>query len=296
MRIMTAENPVETPDRIAAILGRGWTPDKRVRFLDLLAQHGNARAAASEVGLSVQTAYRLRRRDALFARGWNAALLLARDSSEQLLAELATEGIEEEIWYRGQRTGTKVRFDTRLLLAHLGRLDRLADEAAAAHDAGRFDQLLACVAGEQAPPEILPEDDPVPDNRGAVTEAAAECALNEPMSEWGKTDDAADFGEEAEGWTSEQADAFVADRQASAANARTVAGALWDEWAARAVARVDSMIVDEYWCTLPGLPGSPLPDADAAAAENPSGHSNPRNPGDNEPPPVTPVPEASRTH
>jgi hypothetical protein len=295
---MTTENSTEAPTEAPSgidILRRGWTPDKRVRFLDLLAQHGNARDAAREVGLSVQTAYRVRRRDGLFARGWNAALLLARDSSEQLLAELATKGIEEEIWYRGQRTGTKVRFDTRLLLAHLGRLDRLADEAAAAHDAGRFDQLLACVAGEQAPPEILPEGDPVPDNRGAVTEAAAECALNEPMTEWGKTDDA-DFGEEAEGWTSEQADAFVADRQASAANARTVAGSLWDEWTTRSVATVDSMIVDKYWSALSAQPAKPLPEQAEAAAEKPSGHSNPRNPGDNEPPPVTPVPGASRTH
>jgi hypothetical protein len=180
---MTTDTSTETPDRIADIIGRGWTPDKRVRFLDLLAHHGNARAAASEVGLSVQTAYRLRRRDALFARGWNAALVLARDSSEQVLAEVAINGIEEEVWCRGRMTGTKIRFDTRLLLAHLGRLDRLVGDQAAMRDAGRFDQLLACVAGEEPAPEIVHEDDPVPGARPAVMKAAAERAMDETIAE-----------------------------------------------------------------------------------------------------------------
>jgi hypothetical protein len=143
MRIMIMENP--TP----ALPERGWTAERRVRFLDLLAHHGNARAAASAVGLSAQTAYRLRRRDALFARGWNAALLLARDTGAQVLAERAIDGMVEEIWYRGELVGTRRRFDNRLLLAHLGRLDRMADQDDASEDAGRFDHLLACLAGEE---------------------------------------------------------------------------------------------------------------------------------------------------
>ncbi len=46
--------------------------------------------------------------------------------------------------------GTRRRYDTRLLLAHLARLDRLVSEnvRAAEVTAGRFDELLAVIAGE----------------------------------------------------------------------------------------------------------------------------------------------------
>ena len=54
---------------------RGWTPELKARFLDRLAAHGNARAACRAVDLSAEAAYRLRRRDLFFARGWAAALV-----------------------------------------------------------------------------------------------------------------------------------------------------------------------------------------------------------------------------
>ena len=138
------------------IPARGWTPELKARFLDRLAAHGNARAACRSVNLSAEAAYRLRRRDALFARGWAAALVLARENSEQVLGERAIEGVEEEIYYRGELIGTRRRFDSRLLLAHLARLDRLVEDGAANEDAGRFDELLACVVEDSAnelPPE-----------------------------------------------------------------------------------------------------------------------------------------------
>ena len=136
--------------------GHGWTPALKARFLDRLAAHGNARAACRNVGLSAEAAYKLRRRDPLFARGWAAALLLARDNGAQVLAERAIEGVEEPIYYRGELIGTRRRYDNRLLLAHLARLDRLADEAAAGEDAGRFDEVLAAIADGASP---LPERD-----------------------------------------------------------------------------------------------------------------------------------------
>lgn len=124
----------------------GWTPELKARFLGRLAVHGNARAACRNVCLSAEAAYKLRRRDPLFARGWAAALLLARENGIQVLAERAIEGVEEQIYYRGELVGTRRRYDNRLLLAHLARLDRLADEEAAGEDAGRFDEMLAAMA------------------------------------------------------------------------------------------------------------------------------------------------------
>ena len=103
--------------------------------------------------MSRESAYTLRRRDALFGRGWTAALLLAREAGVELIADLATEGIEEEIWHRGEHVGTMRRFDARLLLAHLARLDRMVEEAeqATVRDAARFEEILACVAEVEVP-------------------------------------------------------------------------------------------------------------------------------------------------
>ena len=125
---------------------RGWTPELKARFLDRLAAHGNARAACRAVDLSAEAAYRLRRRDPFFARGWAAALVLARENGVQALAERAIEGVEEQIYYRGELVGTRRRYDARLLLAHLARLDAMVGDNAACADAGRFDELLNCVA------------------------------------------------------------------------------------------------------------------------------------------------------
>ena len=46
----------------------GWTPARRAQFLDRLAQNGNVLAARALVGLSREAAYKLRRREPLFAR------------------------------------------------------------------------------------------------------------------------------------------------------------------------------------------------------------------------------------
>ena len=123
----------------------GWTAERRTHFLYELATCGNVRAACSHVGLSAEAAYRLRRRDALFARAWAAALVLAREASAEVLECRAIEGIEEQIWYRGEVVGTRRRYDNRLRLAHMARLDAQAESGSARDDAARFDELLACV-------------------------------------------------------------------------------------------------------------------------------------------------------
>ena len=128
------------------------TPESKVRFLDALAAHGNVRVAAARVGVHRSTLYLARRRDAGFAAGWLAALVQARGHAEAVLAERALEGVEEPIYYRGELIAVRRRFDTRLLLAHLARLDQLCADAdaagaAAAAAAGQFDTVLGQIAG-----------------------------------------------------------------------------------------------------------------------------------------------------
>lgn len=55
-------------EAITELPARGWTPERKMLFLDRLAASGNARAACRRVGLSAESAYRQRRKDALFAR------------------------------------------------------------------------------------------------------------------------------------------------------------------------------------------------------------------------------------
>jgi hypothetical protein len=208
----------------------GWSEARRGKFLALLAESGNVRGAALACGLSPQSAYKLRRREPGFARAWLAAILLARDHTEQVLADRALLGVEEPVFYRGEQVGVRRRYDTRLLLAHMARLDALADESAMA-DAARFDELVALAAGERF---AVPGDDDGPDEpdlplgRGAFAESAAkaacaarDAALPEP------------FGDEE--W--DRRDAQIA---AAGDTARTRAAASWDEWYARACARVDA--------------------------------------------------------
>lgn len=76
---------------------RGWTQQRRERFLDHLAATCNVTAAVEAVGLSITTVYALRRRDPAFAEQWRMALLAGYDRLEEMLlrkAIAALEGVE----------------------------------------------------------------------------------------------------------------------------------------------------------------------------------------------------------
>ena len=136
----------------------GFTPERQVRFLDRLATSGTVRAACLAAGISPQAAYLRRRRCARFAAAWDAALVLARDHAEAVLAERALDGVEEAVFYHGEEVARRRRFDGLLLLAHLARLDRRAEHDRAAWSrAARFDELLGLLAGADASSLVAPE-------------------------------------------------------------------------------------------------------------------------------------------
>lgn len=245
-----------------------WTGQVKARFLDSLAQRGNVRAACKRVGLSAETAYRQRRRDPAFARAWAAAMALARRVGEQVLADRAIDGVEEEVWYRGELCGTRVRYDARLLLAHLARLDSAVDETALA-DADRFDELLAVIAGEEMPGDFDFDEQGAPIDRESFIEQAVEEAERAVRE---RTDAALDdFGEIAD---DDEAMAFDSECEAARGEASDAADAAWDEWLDRACEAVDAI--------LDG-PAAPAPDfvrtvstvSTPGAGEGPgSGHSS----------------------
>ena len=160
-----------------------FTRERQAAFLQALAACGVARRASGLAGVSYRTAYRERRANPAFRRAWDAALLAARALSEDVLATRALDGVEEEVWYHGEVVATRRRFDSRLLLAHLARLDRLTEDVrtrAFAEDyegalerfaAGEDDPAPVCETCGEALPMVPVQG---PDERGEGGEAAGQ--------------------------------------------------------------------------------------------------------------------------
>ncbi len=206
------------------------------------------RAACGRAGVSAESVYRLRRRDALFAQGWSAALVLAREAAGDELACRALHGVREAVFYRGEEVGHRVRFDARLLLAHVARLDALALDARARGDAARFDELLAAVAGAQADedlyefadPELAEPEPALPMTRDEYAARRAQAAVAAGI-DWGLDDDDDDDddndaiagAESEETEDAEELDPFAA---------RAAAEGEWNAWFASACGTVDALV------------------------------------------------------
>ncbi|WP_271078210.1 hypothetical protein [Aurantiacibacter sp. MUD61] len=125
------------------------TPVRMALFLKSMQVMGNVSIACKRAGVARQTAYRARRRYAGFARAWDAALLAARVVAETELADRAINGVEESVYYHGEEVGMRRRYSDRLLLAHLARLDRMAQDAELVAAAELLDdQIEALERGE----------------------------------------------------------------------------------------------------------------------------------------------------
>src|SRR5688500_19023074 len=109
MRIMTdAKEPLTT----RPIRRDGWPPERRRRFLELLAAGLDVRRACAGVALSRQAAYTLRRRDPAFAQAWNGALRSACAADDEAFLAMLPErllrtmsGLSGECKLRGDAGG-----------------------------------------------------------------------------------------------------------------------------------------------------------------------------------------------
>jgi hypothetical protein len=110
-----APEPEPEPER--------WTPERQARFLRELAACHCVSTAARSVGMSRQSAYRLRARlrGQPFDRGWAMALGCALDALAQAALERALNGVEVQHFHHGELVGTSRRFDDRLTIALLDR-------------------------------------------------------------------------------------------------------------------------------------------------------------------------------
>jgi hypothetical protein len=149
----TAHSPaIVDPAALPADLAR----ETQAAFLRTLAQWGNVRAAALQVGVSRAHLYRMRRASPEFRQLWDAALVIARPQVEEVLADRALNGTEETVFYHGEEVAVRKRFDARLLLAHLGRLDRIEGEGMTYRAVAEFDDRVARLLD---PPPVWDEDE-----------------------------------------------------------------------------------------------------------------------------------------
>ena len=198
---------ISDPALLADAIGRacppsvrkdGWSAFARKLFLQVLAETGRVSTACECAAMPRQAAYALRARDPLFAAGWDAACEIARAPLADALYEKALDGVTDTISKDGEVVATRHRFDSRLSIAVLHRLDKRCDRAeerGSRHLAlvRHWDDWLAPV-GKDDCGAALALLDPPPEPEAEAAQHCPKCQLrtgNCPTGE-GEDDDAID--------------------------------------------------------------------------------------------------------
>jgi hypothetical protein len=129
----------------------GWTPEKQRLFCETLADCGLVREAAAIVGMTRQSAYRLRRRaeGRSFALAWDAALYLARAALIDEALERAVDGNVDVFTKDGVIVGERRRKDSHVLLTAISKLDStLFANRTTQEIAQEFDAFLDCMEAD----------------------------------------------------------------------------------------------------------------------------------------------------
>lgn len=101
----------------------GWTPRRQREFIEHLADSGCVRDAARRVGMTEQSAYRLRRRagGGSFDLAWRAALEKGLERLAAIAVERAIAGRVKKVFYHGELIHEEVVHSDRLLMFLLQR-------------------------------------------------------------------------------------------------------------------------------------------------------------------------------
>lgn len=130
-----------------------WTKRKMADFLRALAGEQSVAAAARSVGMSRQSAYRLRNRlkGEPFDIAWEAAFQHGYDALHQAALERALHGVEVPVYHKGEVVGTRRHYDERLTTFLLSRRNNVGAQrlgrygAAAEFWSERWEKMLAQV-------------------------------------------------------------------------------------------------------------------------------------------------------
>jgi len=96
----------------------GWTPERQQAFIAALAESGCVTEACQAVGMSSQSAYRLRRDFEAqgFRRAWEAALDYAVRRLSDAAFSRAIHGVPVPHYYQGEVVGEHHRYDEKLTM------------------------------------------------------------------------------------------------------------------------------------------------------------------------------------
>lgn len=144
-----------------------WCKARMADFLRALAGTHNVAEAARSVGMSRQSAYRLRARlkGQPFDIAWEAAFQHGYDALHQAALERALHGVEVPVFHQGEQVGAYRKYDERLTCFLLARRNAFGAQvlgryaAAAEFWSERWDRLLDEV--EQGP-AFWPQEDGTP--------------------------------------------------------------------------------------------------------------------------------------
>lgn len=103
----------------------GWNADRQRAFIAALADSGCITLACRAVGVSPQSAYRLRRhpKGKQFAHAWDTALHCASARLVSIAYERAIEGTRKQYWRDGKLVGETVNPSDALLMFLLAKSD-----------------------------------------------------------------------------------------------------------------------------------------------------------------------------
>jgi hypothetical protein len=155
-------DPIPVPPEADDSPGSGprWTNHKMVDFLRALATTHSVGDAAKAVGMSRQSAYKLRARTKgrAFDLAWDRAFCYSYDNLPYAALERALNGTEVRHFYKGQLIDTSRRYDERLTVALLKLMNGpqglcvVSSPGLASRSGRRFEALLEAIAavGERA--------------------------------------------------------------------------------------------------------------------------------------------------
>jgi len=111
----------------------GWTAERQIAFIEKLADCGSISAAARHVGMSRESARKLRRRPCgrAFRDAFDAALDVGYAELEEAAMERSKKGVARPVFYKGEQIGEWRHYDERLtmFLLRFRRRHRFGPEA-----------------------------------------------------------------------------------------------------------------------------------------------------------------------
>ena len=111
----------------------GWTVERQIAFIEKLADCGSVSAACKHVGMSRESARKLRRRYEArdFRDAWDAAVDCGYAEVEEAAMERSKNGVARPIFYKGEQVGEWRHHDERLtmFLLRFRRRHRFGPEA-----------------------------------------------------------------------------------------------------------------------------------------------------------------------